>query len=183
MELCTATGKSKRFFLTTRDVWCVHHRWHGTHQYSSSYHTCQHGCIDILTHTLASSSSRNVNYDEKQLSGKKILNLFLLSVKVKVKVLCNKLENPEGGGRGIALHSLDISTRRGWVAAPRPSRFTPGKDPVPIVWEAGWSPGPVWTCVKNLAPTRIRSPDCPAHSQSLYWLSYPGPVLLSVQVS
>jgi len=26
---------------------------------------------------------------------------------------------------------------------PRP-HFTPGKDPVPIVQEAGWAPGPVW---------------------------------------
>jgi len=33
--------------------------------------------------------------------------------------------------------------------------FTPGKDPVPIVQEAGWAPGPVWTGVENLAPTRI----------------------------
>ena len=29
--------------------------------------------------------------------------------------------------------------------------FTPGKDPVPIVQEGGWAPGPVWTGVKNLA--------------------------------
>jgi hypothetical protein len=50
--------------------------------------------------------------------------------------------------------------------------FTPGKDPVPIVEEAGWAPGPVWTGAENLAPTRIRSPDCPAHSQSLYQLRY-----------
>ena len=34
---------------------------------------------------------------------------------------------------------------------PRPL-FTPGKDPVPIVQEAGWAPGPVWTCAENLAP-------------------------------
>jgi len=27
---------------------------------------------------------------------------------------------------------------------PRPY-FTPGKDPVPTVQEAGWAPGPVWT--------------------------------------
>jgi hypothetical protein len=25
-------------------------------------------------------------------------------------------------------------------------------DPVPIVQEAGWAPGPVWTGAKNLAP-------------------------------
>jgi hypothetical protein len=42
----------------------------------------------------------------------------------------------------------------GW-SAPHPGRFTPGKDPVPIVQEVGWAPGPVWTCAKNLAPTGI----------------------------
>jgi len=51
--------------------------------------------------------------------------------------------------------------------------FAPGKDPVPIVQEAGWAPGPVWTGVENLAFTGIRSPDRPAHSQSLYRLRYP----------
>ena len=55
---------------------------------------------------------------------------------------------------------------------PRPL-FTHGKDPVPIVQEAGWAPGPVWTGAENLAPTGIRSPDRPARSQSLYRLSYP----------
>ena len=51
--------------------------------------------------------------------------------------------------------------------------FTPGKDPVPIVQEAGWAPGPVWTGAVNLASTGIRSQDRPARSQSLYRLSYP----------
>ena len=51
--------------------------------------------------------------------------------------------------------------------------FTPGKDPVPIVQEAGWAPGPVWTGAENLAPTGIRSPDRPARNQSLYRLRYP----------
>jgi hypothetical protein len=51
---------------------------------------------------------------------------------------------------------------------------TLGKDPVPIVQEAGWAPGPVRTTgVENLASTRIRFPDCPTCSQSLYQLSYP----------
>jgi hypothetical protein len=40
----------------------------------------------------------------------------------------------------------------GW-SAPRPGRFTPGKDPVPIVQEAGWASGPVWKSAKNLFPT------------------------------
>jgi len=34
MEFFTATGKLKKFFLTTRDVRCVHHGWHGTHRYN-----------------------------------------------------------------------------------------------------------------------------------------------------
>jgi hypothetical protein len=56
-----------------------------------------------------------------------------------------------------------------------PAAFTPGKDPVPIVQEAGWAPGPVWIGAENLAPTGIRSPDLPARSESLYRLRYPGP--------
>jgi len=46
------------------------------------------------------------------------------------------------GSRGIALLFYDHGTRRGWGVSvtPRP-RFTPRKDPVPIVQEAGWVPG------------------------------------------
>jgi hypothetical protein len=50
--------------------------------------------------------------------------------------------------------------------------FTPGKDPVPTVQEAGWAPGLVWTDAENLAQTGIRSPERAARSQSLYRLSY-----------
>ena len=50
--------------------------------------------------------------------------------------------------------------------------FTPGKDPVLIVQEAGRAPGPVWTGTGNLASTGIRSPDRPTRSQSLYRLRY-----------
>jgi hypothetical protein len=33
-----------------------------------------------------------------------------------------------------------------------PAAFTPGIDLVPIVQEAGWAPGPVWTGAENLDP-------------------------------
>jgi hypothetical protein len=59
----------------------------------------------------------------------------------------------------------------GVSVTPRPL-FTPGKDPVPIVQEAGWVPGAVWRGAENLAPTGIRSSDRAARSQSLYRLSY-----------
>ena len=82
------------------------------------------------------------------------------------------------GSRGKALPLLDHGTRRGWVVSvtPRPL-FTPRKDPVPIVQEAGWSSG-----AENLAPTGIRSPDRPARSQSLYRLSYPARFILCTEV-
>jgi hypothetical protein len=54
-----------------------------------------------------------------------------------------------------------------------PAVLYPGKDPVPIVQLAGWTPGPLWTGAENLTATGIRSPDRPARSQSLYQLRYP----------
>ena len=48
-----------------------------------------------------------------------------------------------------------------WSAA-RPGRnLPPGKDPVPILQETGWAPGPVWTGEVNLVPIGIRPPDRP----------------------
>ena len=54
--------------------------------------------------------------------------------------------------------------------------FTPRNDPVPIVQEAGWAPGPVWTGAENLAPTGIRSLDCPARSSVTIPTELPGPL-------
>jgi len=41
---------------------------------------------------------------------------------------------------------------------PRPGRFTPGNDPVPVVCEAGWAPGLVWRGVEILVPHRDSIP-------------------------
>ena len=86
------------------------------------------------------------------------------------------------GSRDIALPFHDHGTTRGWGVSvmPRPF-FTPGKHPVPILQEAGWAPGQVWTIAENLAPTGIRSPDRPAHSQSLYALRYPAHTICVVE--
>jgi len=74
-------------------------------------------------------------------------------------------------GRGIALLFHDRGTRRRWVVSSTPwPHFTPRKDPVPIVQEAGWAPKPVWTGRKS-HPHQVSIPDRPAHSQSLYRLS------------
>ena len=64
----------------------------------------------------------------------------------------------------------------GWkVNATRRPFYSRERNPVPIVQEAGWAPGPVGTGAENLAPTGVRSPDRPARSESLYRLSYRGP--------
>ena len=89
------------------------------------------------------------------------LNLKLYScgcILVKVKVtLIQALRLYTGrsahrGSRGIALPFHYHGTRRGWGVSvtPRPL-FTPRKDPVPIVQEVGWAPGPVWTGAENIA--------------------------------
>jgi len=68
--------------------------------------------------------------------------------------------------RAIALHVLGPRhTREGGGSTPRPGRLFPGKDPVPIVQEAGWAPGPFWTGGKSLSH-RDSIPDRPARSQS-----------------
>jgi len=95
-----------------------------------------------------------------------------LSYKVNVKRSHYRPGVAQRVGRGIALLFHDRGTRRGWVVSSTPQPyFTPGKDQVPIVQEAGWAPGPVWTGGKS-HPHRDSIPDCPARSQSLYRLSY-----------
>ena len=57
----------------------------------------------------------------------------------------------------------------GWVAIVTPWPLYPLEmDPVPIVLEAGWAPGPVHAGAEDLAPIEIRSPALPARSESLY---------------
>ena len=112
----------------------------------------------------------------------KLANAFKNTFYVKsVIYICNKVKvkwshySPgvaQRAGRGIALLFHDRGTRRGGVVSstPRP-HFTPGKDPVPIVQEAGWAPVPVWTDGKS-RPHWDSIPDRLARSQSLYRLSY-----------
>jgi len=96
----------------------------------------------------------------------------LATVKKKVKRSRYRPGVAQRVGRGIALLFHDRGTRRGWAVSstPRP-HFSPGKDPVPVVQEAGWAPVSVWTGGRS-RPHRDSIPNRPARSQSLYWLSY-----------
>jgi len=102
---------------------------------------------------------------------------------LRVKVKCSRYRPgvAQRVGRGIALPFHYRGTRRGWVVSstPRP-HFTPGKDPVPILQEAGRDPGPVWTGGKS-RPHQDSIPHRPARSHSLYWLSYRAHTLVSVK--
>ena len=57
-------------------------------------------------------------------------------------------------------------------STPRPN-FTPGKDPVPILQEAGWEPGPVWTGGKS-RPHRDSIPERPDRSSVAIPTELPG---------
>ena len=99
------------------------------------------------------------------------LTIRLHSKKVKVKWSRYRTGVAQRVCRGIALLFHDRGTRTGWVVSitPRP-HFTAGKDPVPILQEAEWAPGPVWTSGKS-RPHRDSILDPPGPSHSLYRLS------------
>ena len=100
-------------------------------------------------------------------------SLYIQIVKKKVKWSRYRSGVAQRVGRGIALLFHDRGTRRRWVVSStsRP-HITPEKDPITILQEAGWAPGPVWTGGKS-RPHRDWIPDRPGRSQSLCRLSYP----------
>jgi hypothetical protein len=75
--------------------------------------------------------------------------------------------------RGIAVLFHDHGTRRGWgVSFTLRPLFTSWKDPVLIVQQVGWAPGPVWTGTENLDPTGIRTVQ-PVASRYTDWAIRP----------
>jgi hypothetical protein len=87
--------------------------------------------------------------------------------KRKAKVHTRTGHEDPGGSRSILYSFFTLTLDR--VGGQRHAQplYPRGKDPVPIVYEVGWTPGLVWTDAENLAPIAIRSPDRPARSQSL----------------
>ena len=77
--------------------------------------------------------------------------------------------------RGIALLFHDRGTRWGVSGQQHaPAISNPRKDPVPIVQEAGWVPGPVWTNGK-FRPHRDSIQDRPTRSSVAIPTELPGP--------
>jgi len=82
---------------------------------------------------------------------------IVTNIKVKVKWSRYRPGVAQRVDRGIDLLFHDRGTRRGWVVSstPRP-HFTPGKDPIPNLQEAGWAQGRSGRA-DNLVPIGIRS--------------------------
>ena len=99
--------------------------------------------------------------------------IFNKDKKVKVKFCHYRLGVAQRVGVALLFH--DRGTRREWVVSstPRP-HFTPGKDLVSILQEAGWDPGPVWKGGKS-RPHRDSIPDRPARSSVAIPTELPGP--------
>jgi len=154
-----------RKFSVSFTLFPVSYRWRNS-QYLTVLH---HSSFSV-------SASHSTNCDSirksKRLVHCKEIRSCYLKEMVKVKRSCYRPGVAQTVGRGIALLFHDRGTRRGWVVSstPRP-HFIPGKDSVPILQEAGWAPGPIWTGRKS-RPHRDSIPDRPARSQSLYRLSY-----------
>ena len=134
---------------------------------------CCHAISEVLHQQTGNVTWKGRNWFFNNISTYMFMSRYYVIIKVKVKWSRYRPGVAQRVGRGIALLFHDRGTRREWVVSstPRP-HFTPGKNPVPIVQEAGWAPGPVWTGGKS-RPHRDSIPDRPAHSQSLYRLSYP----------
>ena len=50
---------------------------------------------------------------------------------------------------------MTSALRWGWVVSATPRPLYPRETPLPIIQEAGWAPGPVWTDVENSPPPRF----------------------------
>ena len=97
-----------------------------------------------------------------------------INIKVKVKWSRYRPGVAQRVGRGLALLFHDRDTRREWVVSstPRP-HFTPGKDPLPIVQEAGWAQGRSGRA-EYLVPIGIRSRTVqPVVSRYTDWATRP----------
>ena len=82
----------------------------------------------------------------------------------------------EGPGRGaeeVYIYSFfNPEIRWGGWSKPVPAALPLGKKRVPIIQEAGWARGPLWTGAENLTPTGIRSQDRQVRSESNLNTSY-----------
>ena len=99
------------------------------------------------------------------------------NIAIKVKVALEQTMKDQRRSRVIALFSLISALDGGRWLTSSPCRFIPAKEtrcPLCKRWDK--SQGRSGRVPENFVPTGFRSQDWPAHSQSLYRLSYRGPL-------
>ena len=96
--------------------------------------------------------------------------LFFLNFGSQITKLCSQADAGTEGRRRYSSNPLE----GGWWSAPHRGRFTPGKTRYPLYRRSRSVSELLWTLTENLATTGIQSPDRPAHSKTLYRLSYSG---------
>ena len=69
---------------------------------------------------------------------------------------------------GIALPLIDHGARKWKVSITPQPLYAKESDTVPIVQENGWASELISIDLKNLTPTKILTPDHPAHTESPY---------------
>ena len=75
---------------------------------------------------------------------------------IKVKFYLYHARRAQRLSSVVAILSLNLNTKRRWVANPIPQSLHPTeKALVPIVQEEVWASGPVWTDAENLAATGV----------------------------
>jgi len=74
-------------------------------------------------------------------------------------------EGPDGAYKYSSILSLTSALDKGGLSTPCPGRFTPGKDPVPIVQQAVRAPGPVYLGAEFLTPHQDLNPGSPIASR------------------
>jgi len=80
---------------------------------------------------------------------------------------------PKGGGKVQISFFFKLGARWGWVDNEKAQLLHSWERArVPIVQDAGWTLGLVWTGAENLACSGIQFLDRPTCSMSLYQLSY-----------
>jgi hypothetical protein len=108
-----------------------------------------------------------------------VLYFILFNIKVTPNYAAGVTEG--GVGRGMALLILTYGARCGWVVNVAFCLLYPWETAtVPIVNEAGWSPGSVCTGMKkreSLVHIEVLTPDSAARSESLYQPHNPSPCL------
>jgi hypothetical protein len=145
-----------------------------TYQHSATF-TCTISCSNLSCNLTCFESLQPTFYQNFPYFSKdrKIECTLVQALRLSTSLKAHK------ESRVIALPFHDHDTRRGWGVSVTPRLlFIPGKDSVPVVREAGWTPCPVWTGLENLAPTGIRSPDRP-----LYRLHCPAHIRISVMIT